>query len=87
MVNVENFLQDYNFDEAYLGSILIEFSDRKDKAVRDLIGSVATGDVNVVVDSEVGSSRKKRLREQTKDLQILDKVEDESSVLAFELNQ
>jgi hypothetical protein len=87
MVDVENFLQDYNFDEAYLGSILIEFSDSKDKAVRDLIGSVATGDVNVVVDSEVGSSRKKRLREQTKDLQILDKVEDESSVLAFELNQ
>lgn len=87
MVDVENFLQDYNFDEAYLGSILIEFSERRDKALRDLIGSVATGDVDVVVDSEVGSSRKKRLREQTKNLQILDRVEEDSSVLAFKLNQ
>ena len=87
MVDVENFLQDYNFDEAYLGSILIEFSERRDKALRDLIGSVATGDVDVVVDSEVGSSRKKRLREQTKNLQILDRVEEDSSVLALKLNQ
>jgi len=64
MVDFLEFLKGYSYDYTYLKSILLHFDEDEEVVLRELIGAVAVGDIEVGIEKDVGTPRRNRLQNQ-----------------------